>query len=227
MRRWHTWGGLAAALFLVIVGASGVILNYKPQVFSALGLERMPLKSEKPPKPNKQLSRIELSTTQDLGALPLGFEYALQIARKEWGSVRLERIELKSEHGETLFKIKQAKGEELWINAATGESFRKGAYEKVAKAGAGGPPMRRTDWGKLLLDLHTGKLGGAAGKAFMSLAAVLLIFLSLSGVYMWAKPLLIRRKNKVHKRDSVAQRSPPARKPSPTLVPAREEVGSV
>ena len=54
---------------------------------------------------------------------------------------------------------------------------------------------RTTDWGKIILDLHTGKIGGEAGKIVMSLAALMLMFLTASGVYMWLKPVFIRRRN--------------------------------
>lgn len=115
------------------------------------------------------------------------------------GDVEVERIELKAEPGQTLYKVKQASGEELWIDAATGAQFTKGRYQKTAKMGADGGPAAQTDWGKILLDLHTGKIGGAIGKAIMSAVAILLVFLSLSGVYMWLKPILIRRTNKLSK----------------------------
>jgi uncharacterized iron-regulated membrane protein len=46
-----------------------------------------------------------------------------------------------------------------------------------------------------MLDLHTGKIGGEAGKALMSAAALVLLFLTGSGIYLWIKPLLIRRQN--------------------------------
>ena len=76
-----------------------------------------------------------------------------------------------------------------------GKSFVKGEYELITKAGSDGKPGRRFDWGRLLLNLHTGKIGGEAGKIVMSLAALTLLFLTASGVYLWAKPLLMRRQN--------------------------------
>ena len=46
-----------------------------------------------------------------------------------------------------------------------------------------------------MLDLHTGKIGGEPGKALMSAAALVMLFLTGSGIYLWIKPLLIRRQN--------------------------------
>lgn len=111
------------------------------------------------------------------------------------GGVRLERIELKDEHGELVYKIKERGGAELWVNAATGNHFIKGEYERVKQKPGGEVMARSTDWGKLLIDLHTGEIGGEAGKAIMSLAALLLLLLTFSGVYLWLKPMLMRRQN--------------------------------
>jgi hypothetical protein len=124
--------------------------------------------------------------------MPVKLESALEIARAEWGEVPLERIELKDERGGLFYKLKKRRGAEMWVNATTGAHFLKSEYERVGKAGADGAPMRRTDWGKILIDLHTGRIGGEVGKAIMSVAALILLFLTASGVYLWARPLLIR-----------------------------------
>ena len=89
-----------------------------------------------------------------------------------------------------------AKGE-LWVNAADGSHFTKGQYERIARAGADGVPVRTTDWGKIRIDLHTGKIGDDVGKAVMTYAAVLLLLLACSGVNVWLKPLLIRRASRL------------------------------
>jgi uncharacterized iron-regulated membrane protein len=198
-RRWHTWGGLIAGLFLLLVGVSGIVLNYKKPIFTALGLEPNPVKTARSTDhagtQKVSTSTLPLTTASALHDLPVTIERACELARAQWGDVPLERIELKSERGELIYKIKQPTGREIWVNAATGASFTKGAYERFAKPGTDGVPTQQTDWGKILLDLHTGKIAGTAGKAVISIAALLLVFLSISGAYMWAKPLLIRRSN--------------------------------
>jgi uncharacterized iron-regulated membrane protein len=47
----------------------------------------------------------------------------------------------------------------------------------------------------VLIDLHTGRIGGSLGKAIISTVAALLLFLSASGFYFWLKPLLKWRRN--------------------------------
>ncbi len=134
------------------------------------------------------------TTTTGLTAAGVTPDTALALARRELGVVPLERIELKQEDG-LVWKIKSRAGSEVIINASTGAVFSKGPYEKLGPPGSDGRPARSFDWGKFLLDLHTGKIGGEVGKAIMTVAAAALLFLTVSGLYLWLKPLLIRRTN--------------------------------
>jgi uncharacterized iron-regulated membrane protein len=196
-RQWHKWGGLFAGLCLLIVGSTGIVLNYKRPIFTALGLERdrnektgAMMKAERSEnRPGK------LTTAGGLSAATVSMDAAFALARETWGDVPLERIELKDDHGELVYKIKRRDGDELWVNATTGSHFVKAEYERVKSAADGKSVTRSTDWGKIMLDLHTGKIGGEVGKAVMTFVAVVLLLLTLSGVYMWLKPLLIRREN--------------------------------
>jgi uncharacterized iron-regulated membrane protein len=199
-RQWHKWGGLIAAIFLIIVGATGIVLNYKQPIFTALGLENDPKEMKMKMSPEEKRARRERSpsgftTVSGFGAATVTPDQALALAREMLGEVPLERIELKAEHGEMVYKIKAGSGDELWVNAMTGSRFVKGEYEKVKQSSDGAVVARRTDWGKIMLDLHTGKIGGEVGKAIMTTASVLLLLLSASGVYLWLKPVLIRREN--------------------------------
>jgi uncharacterized iron-regulated membrane protein len=199
-RQWHLWGGLIVGVFLLIVGATGIVLNYKKPIFTALGLERetneLKVAGGNDAKPEKREKKTtKLTTATGFSAATVSVEQALILARENLGEVALERIELKDEHGTLLYKIKSRTGEELQVNAITGTHFVKGEYEKVKAAPDGAVMARTTDWGKIMLDLHTGKIGGDVGKAIMTIAAVVMLLLTLSGVYMWLKPLLIRRQN--------------------------------
>jgi uncharacterized iron-regulated membrane protein len=222
-RQWHLWGGLIAGVFLLLVAATGIVLNYKKPIFTALGIEReakelKPVGAD-PAKPSKRdKSAIGLTTATGFAAATVSIESALALARENLGDVPLERIELKDEHGTLLYKIKARGGEELQINATTGAHFVKGEYEKIKADATGTVTARTTDWGKIMLDLHTGKIGGEVGKAIMTLAAVIMLLLTLSGVYMWLKPLLIRRQNA--KARAAANRNAGVATPVATLVPA-------
>jgi uncharacterized iron-regulated membrane protein len=51
--------------------------------------------------------------------------------------------------------------------------------------------------GKLIKGLHTGKLGGQAGKLLVDFTSLTILALTLSGLYLWAWP-------KIHRRNLVA-----------------------
>jgi hypothetical protein len=199
-RRWHKWGGVAAGLFLLVAATSGIILNYKRPIFAALGVElnarELRTSDGRSRSPKSQDNYTATPTTVDgLSKVAISLEQALALACESWGDVPVERIELRADRSGLLYRIKARSGEELQVNATTGTHFVKGEYEKVKATADGKVAARTMDWGRIILDLHTGKIGGEVGKAVMSFAAFLLLWLTLSGVYLWLKPLLIRRKS--------------------------------
>ncbi|MBN8249458.1 MAG: PepSY domain-containing protein [Verrucomicrobia bacterium] len=225
-RQWHTWAGLIAGAFLLVVGATGIVLNYKKPIFQALGLEpQFETKSgksmERPKVASGAAQQTPFSTSTGWSAAAISPEQILARARTELGDTPLERIELKSEHGELVWKVKAHSGQELIVQADTGVGYIRGAYEKTGKPGPDGIAQSSTDWGKIALDLHTGKIGGEVGKALMTGAAVVLLFLTWSGVYLWAKPVLIRRTNARARAAAAAAVVPTASPlpPSPALAP--------
>jgi len=198
-RRWHKWVGLAAGLFLLITATSGIVLNYKRPIFAALGVEsdakEGKIARDKSRPTESGDSQMPFTTAGGFSNTTVSLEQALALAREHWGDVPLERIEMRAERSALLYRIKARSGEELQVNATTGANFFKGGYERVKTASDGTAMVRTTDWGKIILDLHTGKIGGETGKIVMSLAALMLMFLTASGVYMWLKPVFIRRQN--------------------------------
>lgn len=208
LRLWHRWAGVVAALFLMIVSLTGMVLNYKKPIFQALGLEPT-LPAVEKVKPNAAFqTAAEPLHAGNWQALPVSLAQALALAREQWGDAPLERVELKMEQGEWLYKIKRKGGAEIWVSAATGAHFTKGAYEKARRA-LDGTVGKGFDWGKLILDLHTGKIGGPVGVAVMTAMAGVLFFLTLSGLYLWLKPLLLRRTPRAAKA-SLSEASPSA-----------------
>lgn len=192
-RQWHKWGGLVAGVFLLSVGSTGMVLNYKQPIFSSLGIELKRERDASPLPKSKSPGEVTLTSGAGVAGGMVGFEQALAIARAEWGDVPLERIELRSEPGTVTYRFRQKGGAELWVDAADGRRIVKGEYERLGRPGADGAVARTTDWGKILIDLHTGKIGGGIGKALITFAAALLLLLTLSGFYLWLKPLLIKR----------------------------------
>jgi uncharacterized iron-regulated membrane protein len=184
---------MLAGLFIIITASSGIILNYQQPVFKALGFDARRPEAVGHHPDKQRISHPRFTTSAGLAAMPVSPDRALELAYAEWGDTPLERLELKNERGEWIYKLKQVGGLELWVNAVTGAVFAKPQYQRVGQRGADGAPVRRPDWGKTLVDLHTGKIGGEVGKAVTSLAALILLFLTASGAYLWAKPLLLRQ----------------------------------
>ena len=193
-RRWHKWGGVTAGMFLLLLGVTGILLNYKHPIFTALGVPAKRERDVSPLPPSSKPADVAF-TTGGIAGGTVTFEQALALAKSEWGDAVLERAEIRAERDGVTFRFRNAAGKELWVDAADGRHTVKGEYERISRSESDGKPQRSTDWGKILIDLHTGRIGGEAGKAIVSLVAMLLLMLTLSGVYMWLKPLLIRRKN--------------------------------
>ncbi len=193
-RQWHKWGGLFAGLFLLTLGTTGIMLNYKQPIFSKLGIELKRERDASPLPKTKSPNAASLTTGAGVAGGAVDFAGALAIARAEWGDIPLERVELRAERGSVTYRFRQKSGAELWVDAADGQPLVKGEYERIGKPDADGKASRSFDWGKFLIDLHTGKIGGNIGKAVVTIAASLLLLLTLSGFYLWLKPLLIRRR---------------------------------
>ncbi len=51
-------------------------------------------------------------------------------------------------------------------------------------------------WERVILDLHSGRIFGIAGVLFMDFIAILIIFLSMTGVMMWSKRRPSKRKSR-------------------------------
>jgi len=208
-RRWHKWAGLLAGAFLLLTGASGIVLNYKQAIFSKLGIE---LKRERerdtsPLPATRATNKVVFTPGTCVAGGRIDFAGALALAQAEWGDVRLERMELRSDRSSVTFRFRKEGGAELWVDAADGRHFLKGEYERIGKLGADGAAVRMTDWSRILIDLHTGRICGGIGKVVVTFVAALLLFLSLSGFYLWLKPLLSRGRNP-RKQSKVAQPLP-------------------
>ncbi len=211
-RKWHSWGGVFLSLFIMIVAFTGIMLNHKDLFFHSR--EERSAKADGP-------SGLLTSST-DLTALPITFANALNLARDHFGEGSLEKVELKDEHGWLIYKVVRGKGEELIIDARTGEmSTKYGIKVATSPAVAGlqasaapvaGGPRRGLNWAKIVDDLHTGQLYGSYGRLLVDFTSIVIIGLTLSGLYLWGVPIL-RKKQSQQKKQAVqalaSQSSPP------------------
>jgi hypothetical protein len=196
-RKWHGWGGAILSLFILVVAVTGILLNHKDLFFHG--------------EAKKQPQGLLTSST-NLAALPISFEKALAVARDHYGDVPLEKIELKDERGWLHYKVARGEGEEIRIDAQTGEA----THKYGAKLETGGATTY--NWAKIVDDLHTGKLFGTAGKLLVDVTSGVIIALTLTGLYLWAVPILRKRQSKARQAASpVPARSTKLRVAPPAL----------
>ncbi len=212
-RKYHTWLGVAMTLFIGTIAVTGIYLNHKQTFNSAFGIEPKKDDDEKPKpiartegeeKPKKpEGSRTEkpkkpkpqtvdagfdgpLTTSTDLTKLPVGFADAMAAVRAKVGDRNVEKIELKSEHGKLVYKVETEGGTVIVDPAA--QTPDGGTMTAVTE-------VKPTDWGKVIKDVHTGKIGGLVGKLTADFTAVVLTMLCVTGVYLWVVPMLRKRRS--------------------------------
>lgn len=188
-REWHIQAGVVVALFLLSVGATGIYLNHKRQFNAWLGVETKPPGTGERPSSKPTVTPAEgFTAAAARDALPVSFPRALEIVGERWGGRTLEHIQLKSEQGELIYKAKETGGGELWVNATTGLVVEKGKFTRLGPPDKHGKRVESFDWGKLAIEMHTGKIFGEAGKVVMSTVSFVMVTLTLSGLYLWAVP---------------------------------------
>jgi hypothetical protein len=199
-RQWHGWLGTVLSLLIVLVCLSGIYLNHKdlfaPRQVPAGATGKAPAESARKPPVGG------LTTTTDLSRLAIDLPGALRMARELWGDVPLEKVEIKHEKGTLVYKVNAGQGREVLVDADSGTTTVKGPT---------GPPtpgqaaQAGVDWGKFIKDLHTGKLGGLAGKLLVDLTAVVVMVLTLSGLYLFIVPKLRQRRAQARAAAAAAQ----------------------
>ena len=201
-RQWHSWGGLFLSVFILIVAVTGILLNHKDLFLHG--------KTEK-----KEKASGLLTASTDFSTIPVSFVAALQLARGHFGDVPLEKIELKDERGWLVYKVIKGEGDEIRIDAHTGEMSSKYgmrlAAGKSERMSEGKSTAKRSglNWAKIVDDLHTGKIVGTPGKLVVDLTSGVIIALTLSGIYLWGVPFLRKR------RSAREREANPVRMPAP------------
>jgi uncharacterized iron-regulated membrane protein len=131
-------------------------------------------------------------------AAPVTLQDALARAEAHWGEPRsLKRIELREEDGRLIYKVQGTEHEELIVDARSGAVHARQHYVGAAAGGI--------EWGKVVKDLHTGKLFGGVGKLMIDLTAAAMIALTLTGVYLWYRPKQLKRSKQQARQPDLAR----------------------
>ncbi len=174
-RRWHLWGGLLFSLLILTIAVTGILINHKDLFFHG---------------GKKEGPTGLLTSTTDFESIPISFDRALELTRDHYGDVWLDKIELKDEHGRLIYKISRGHGKNVRIDAQTGEMSSKYGVSLTSNG------KTSLDWGKIVADLHNGKIFGTFGKLTADVASAAIIVLVLTGIYLWGIPLLRKKRNK-------------------------------
>jgi uncharacterized iron-regulated membrane protein len=232
--RWHRRIGVAIAIFVVMLVATGIAINHS----SDLGLDKQPLKQTwllnhyGIPTPVLRSFPLKSVSADDIWLSQLGD--GLYLSETEIGScsgallgaVALPetiavlcagRLQLFTLAGEKLDDISESLGLPRGVDALAVEQqavllrtpasvfafdsrtlmFSVISVSDIEWAGAAlAPPALQRNlyaqysgsglsWERLLLDLHSGRLFGSLGVFIVDLAAIALLLIALSGVWVW------------------------------------------
>jgi hypothetical protein len=200
LRKWHGLLGAAMSLLIVVVCFSGLYLNHKNLFDGLLRTRRAEVQpvqvaslwgnaflSDVTPAPAAgPLFSGRLTTASAPAALQSCLEQALHEAKDKWSDVPLEKIEFKFNRGFLLCKVTSFGKDQLTVNAGSGAVFPKEEKEKPEKDTSRVKPAKAEETGKLIKDLHTGKLGGLTGKLLVDFTSIGILTLTLSGLHLWA-----------------------------------------
>lgn len=173
IRKLHKWTGITLAILILTISVTGIFLNHEKVFFRKGG--------EKGFKEVVFKKKGDLNPHFPFDTLPVSVEKAVAVALSTGMNGKLDKIEIKGEFGEIIYKVKFAgrKNNEVIVSAKTG---------KVLHIFANQPE-------KVIKDLHTGKFFG--WKGISDFVGIVLICLCMSGFYMWwVKPRRLNINNK-------------------------------
>ncbi len=168
MRKWHRWISLPALLFLLILSTSGLVL----QVQGYLNDDE-----ENSEKLEQQKSRIKLSSLHDYATK---FELAQKAVLSKSGDVEIKKFEVELRHSPPMISLytDETHPRIFQVNAETSQIIS----EKL------------DDTDRFWVKLHSGELLGDAGRGMGVFAGLSLLFLTVSGFWIYLQ--MYRRRPK-------------------------------
>lgn len=160
MRKWHRWVSLLAAIFLLSVGVTGVILQIQ-QIFGG----------EEATKERLATTVSSYSVDSPLDAFAPKLAAAQASVRAKVGSAKLDNVELqlRGDHPTFVFHTSGVKNQKFIINADTA------AIEKQAD----------DERESLMLRIHTGEILGDGGVVGGMLWGTALVVLTITGTILY------------------------------------------
>jgi hypothetical protein len=159
IRRVHMWAGTIASLFILVIAATGIVLDHRDE----LAVKMKILAS----------NGLKIDSGGVFDKLRIRPPEAVEIALKQFGpGASLHKIELKAIKGGLVYKIESDRREAIHIDPANGTIYRldAGQFDMVR-------------WAKAI---HTGE-GLVDNPWHYDALAAVLMFLGLSGVWTFWK----------------------------------------
>lgn len=182
-RKIHRYVGLLALLPLLVLSATGILLNHADR----LGLKSVKYGKSKG-EDQKAAGRTAAGFVADRKAweeCAADVERALSAAAEQWGRMPLEHIHIKNERGRGMVVKIKARGHLPPGNGPEELVWSVGERRWLSESGGGG------NW---LLDLHTGKIFSARfGFLWSDIVAGVLLALSASGLILYLLPIAKKR----------------------------------
>lgn len=155
--RLHGWLGISAGLILAVVGTTGALMSFEPQVLRLLNPGTLVITPEARP----MLTPAELYQR-------------VRVARPEAAIQTLTLSGIPDRPAQVVFaRPGNPRGDAVWVQPYSGELL---------------PAVRGDKTFHVIEDLHRKLLADKAGKAVTGAAALVLVFMALSGLYLrWSR----------------------------------------
>ncbi|MFP5441426.1 MAG: PepSY-associated TM helix domain-containing protein [Gammaproteobacteria bacterium] len=200
LRRWHRRLGIVSAAFVIVLAATGLLLNHTQE----LGLDDIPLEN--------RLLRALYGVPAVAPEFPLSCPRPVTVVAAIDAPLQLaacdDRIALLTADNEIVDQLDTARGLPGGITAIASDRdgflLQRGAMAfrldndnftvtplAIAPADvawrSGAAAGTDIHWERVLLDLHSGRLFGTAGVIIVDVAALLFVVLAISGIVMFRR----------------------------------------
>ncbi len=168
MRKWHRWISLPAILFLLVVSASGLVLHVKALLNDD---------EESAEKLEDVKSKVSLSSLATQFAM---VDRTRQAVLAKYGDIKIKKVEveLRQTPSTVAFSTDEVQPKVIVVNSETSIILSE----------------RATDDDRFWIRLHSGEILGDLGRSAGIFSGLALLFLTLSGFWIYLK--MYRTRNK-------------------------------
>lgn len=179
LRTIHAWLGFFVMPLIIVIGFTGFYLNHSDSIYAKL--------------PNGTWDETQM----DLWPNPKETteEAARALASRTWPTEAIRNMEEKSYHDRPAYFYTKDSGLVI-VTKATGHYWVKSRYNRLTVDPNGQVVNEKKYWTNIFKTLHTdGWINSPFGSLLADIAALAMMFFGLSGIILFLRPRLGRRKN--------------------------------